>query len=204
MRHMTAFTVYLASASPRRKAILDQLGIGCEILPQHIDETRLPGENPGSWVCRLAENKAEKALGSVPSTSDAVILGADTTVVLGEEVFEKPADRQDAHRILSALSGRTHHVLTAVALAAAGNTQVLLSDSQVTFRTMSEREISCYWDTGEPADKAGAYGIQGLGALFIREIKGSYSGIMGLPVMETATLLATVGITSEKILERLS
>lgn len=198
---MAAVSLYLASASPRRRDILRQLGIAHQVLPQAVDETRLPGEAPAAYVERLARSKAEAALAGLVDRQGAAVLGSDTTVVCDGEIFEKPADAADARRILKALSGRTHNVLTAVALATAAGTEVLLSVSDVTFRTLSDAEINAYWASGEPADKAGAYGIQGLGALFVKEIKGSYSGIMGLPVMETATLLAGVGLSAEKILE---
>lgn len=197
---MTEVTLYLASASPRRSEILDQLGISHELLPQDIDESRIPEETPARYVNRLAVAKAEAALSSLENVHDVACLGSDTTVVCDGEIFEKPLDKEDARRILSTLSGKTHQVLTAVAMATAGSTEVLLSESEVTFRVLSDSEISNYWSTGEPADKAGAYGIQGFGAMFVKEIKGSYSGIMGLPVLETVSLLSTVGMTADKIL----
>jgi len=198
---MTAVTLYLASASPRRREILDQLGLEYQLLPQDIDESRLAGESPGDYVCRLAIAKAEAALATVPTSGHCACLGSDTTVVCGNEIFEKPRDEADARRILQCLSGRSHDVLTAVALVSADHSDVRLSRSRVTFRALSEDEISAYWFTGEPADKAGAYGIQGLGAMFIKEIKGSYSSIMGLPVLETVELLSAVGITALEILK---
>jgi septum formation protein len=195
-----AVTLYLASASPRRRAILEQLGITHSVLPQDIDEERLPGEAPDDFVCRLAIAKAEAALASLKENQEVACLGSDTTVVCNGEIFEKPVDEADALRILTALSGQTHQVMTAVALATRGITQFRQSVSEVTFRELSEAEIRAYWSSGEPADKAGAYGIQGLGAVFVSEIKGSYSGIMGLPIMETLWLLKEVGITSISIL----
>jgi septum formation protein len=200
--NMTAVTLYLASASPRRREILDQLGIAYGLHPQDIDESRMLNEDAEDYVCRLAKTKAENALSLVDEQSNSACLGADTKVVCDGEIFEKPEDESDAHRILQALSGRTHLVLTAVALARTGSTEVLLSSSEVTFKALTEAEIKNYWQTGEPADKAGAYGIQGLGAIFVKEIKGSYSGIMGLPVFETISLLAKIDITAEKILEQ--
>ena len=199
---MTSATLYLASASPRRREILQQLGLDFVALPQDIDESCLPGESPTAYVERLALAKARAALGALPDPEGALCLGSDTTVVCKGDIFEKPVDAADARRILRALSGRTHQVLTAVALAAAGTSEVLLSASAVTFRELTDAEIAAYWATGEPADKAGAYGIQGLGAMFIKGIEGSYSGIMGLPVAETVALLAQAGITVEKILEQ--
>ena len=198
---MTPVTLYLASASPRRKEILDQLGIDYKLLPQNIDETRITGEIPEDHVCRLARTKAESALLELDTNIEAACLGSDTTVVLKGDVFEKPVDEADAQRILTCLSGKTHQVLTAVALATSDLTQVLLSASKVTFKDLTDEEINKYWLTGEPADKAGAYGIQGLGGIFVKDIKGSYSGIMGLPILETVALLSTIGITSEQILE---
>lgn len=198
---MTAVTLFLASASPRRRDILEQLGIRHGILPQDIDESRLPGEAPADYVLRLARAKAQAALAAEGGHEAVACLGSDTTVVCDGEMFEKPADETDARRMLTSLSGNTHQVLTAVALARAGTTQVLLSESRVTFRPLSEGEIRRYWLTGEPADKAGAYGIQGLGAMFVTDIQGSYSGIMGLPVAETVSLLADIGLTAERILE---
>ena len=195
-----AVTLYLASASPRRRAILEQLGITHSVLPQDIDEERLPGEAPDDFVCRLAIAKAEAALASLNENAEGACLGSDTTVVCNGEIFEKPVDEADAMRILTALSGKTHQVITAVALATNESTHIRQSVSQVTFRELSEAEISTYWTSGEPADKAGAYGIQGLGAVFVSEIKGSYSSIMGLPVMETLLLLKEVGITTINIL----
>lgn len=199
---MTSVQLYLASASPRRRQILQQLGLAFETLPQDIDERRLEGEAPGDYVQRLAKSKAAAALASLPGPERALCLGADTTVVCDGGIFEKPIDAADARRILGSLSGRTHQVLTAIALASADNTEVLLSTSEVTFRALSDSEINAYWATGEPADKAGAYGIQGLGALFVTDMHGSYSGIMGLPVAEAVTLLATAGINIKQILEQ--
>ena len=197
---MTNATLYLASASPRRREILQQLGLAFQSLPQAIDESRLPGEAPAAFVQRLARGKAESALAALGNRPGALCLGSDTTVVCDGEIFEKPEDAADARRILGALSGKTHQVLTAVALASAGFSEVLLSTSAVTFRELDDAEIDAYWATGEPADKAGAYGIQGLGAMFVTSISGSYSAIMGLPVAETVNLLARVGITVEQIL----
>lgn len=198
---MNQIALYLASASPRRREILGQLGIEHQVLPQDVDESHRQGETPADYVCRLASAKAQAALDSLDGEPHAACLGSDTTVVCDGNIFEKPRDEADARRMLSALSGRTHRVLTAVALATAGSTEVRLSESTVTFREITDVEIGHYWHTGEPADKAGAYGIQGLGAMFVQNIHGSYSGIMGLPVMETMALLATTGMTAEHILE---
>ncbi len=199
---MADVPLYLASASPRRKDLLDQLGLACTVLPQDIDESRLPSELPADYVMRLARQKAEAALQSVDTIVGACCLGSDTTVVCDNEIFEKPVDARDARRMLGALSGKTHQVLTAVALASTSGTKVLLSTSDVTFRSLTSAEIDAYWRTGEPADKAGAYGIQGLAAMFVTHISGSYSGIMGLPVAETIALLNGAGITTLDILEQ--
>jgi len=199
---MADVPLYLASASPRRKDLLDQLGLACTVLPQDIDESRLPSELPADYVMRLARQKAEAALQSVDTIVGACCLGSDTTVVCDNEIFEKPVDARDARRMLAALSGTTHQVLTAVALASTSGTKVLLSTSDVTFRSLTSAEIDAYWRTGEPADKAGAYGIQGLAAMFVTHISGSYSGIMGLPVAETIALLNGAGITTLDILEQ--
>lgn len=196
-----AVTLYLASASPRRREILDQLGLTYQVLPQDIDEAGLPGESPEELVRRLACAKAEAALAGLSSQEASAVLGSDTIVVCDGEIFGKPLNEADACRILQCLSGCTHEVLTAVALATGESTQVIVSRSAVSFRALSQQEISAYWASGEPADKAGAYGIQGLGALFVEKLQGSYSGIMGLPVFETATLLATVGLTATTILD---
>jgi len=199
---MADVPLYLASASPRRKDLLDQLGLACTVLPQDIDESRLPSELPADYVMRLARQKAEAALQSVDTIVGACCLGSDTTVVCDNEIFEKPVDARDARRMLGALSGKTHQVLTAVALASTSGTKVLLSTSDVTFRSLTSAEIDAYWRTGEPADKAGAYGIQGLAAMFVTHISGSYSGIMGLPVAETIALLNGAGITTLDIMEQ--
>lgn len=199
---MANVPLYLASASPRRKDLLDQLGLACTVLPQDIDESRLPSELPADYVMRLARQKAEAALQSVDTIVGACCLGSDTTVVCDNEIFEKPVDARDARRMLGALSGTTHQVLTAVALASTSGTEVFLSTSDVTFRSLTSAEIDAYWRTGEPADKAGAYGIQGLAAMFVTHISGSYSGIMGLPVAETIALLNGAGITTLDILEQ--
>lgn len=181
--------IWLASASPRRSALLDQIGVPHRIRPLALDETQLPGETPADYVQRLARAKAEQLWLQLAEAERLPVLGADTTVALGDETLGKPADRAAAMRILRRLSGRTHQVLTAVALRHERGCEVKLSVSEVTLRPLSDREITDYWDSGEPADKAGAYGIQGRAALFIERIAGSYSGIVGLPLYETGQLL---------------
>ncbi|MDX1594380.1 MAG: Maf family protein [Gammaproteobacteria bacterium] len=180
----------LASRSPRRRELLDQAGIAHRVLHVEVDEAPRPGEVPAVYVERLARAKAEAGL-SV--TGAGAVLGADTSVVLGDEILGKPADKADATAMLARLSGHTHEVLTAVALATPRRVACRLSVSRVTFRTLAADEIAAYWATGEPADKAGAYAIQGRGALFVTRLEGSYSGVVGLPLYETAELLREAG-----------
>ena len=179
----------LASASPRRREILAGLGLNFEIQPADVDERQLAGELPDDYVRRLSLSKAQAV-----STEDHVVLGADTAVVLDQQVLGKPRGQADAMRMLTTLSGRTHRVLSAVALVSAHRHSIRLSVSQVWFREISESEKRAYWDSGEPADKAGAYGIQGIGAVFVQRLEGSFSGVVGLPIFETAELLQEFGI----------
>lgn len=192
---MTAATqsafVYLASASPRRRELLACIGVDCEILPASVDESLRPEEDPRDYVRRLARTKAREAWRRRPPQRQAPVLAADTAVVVGGTVLGKPADQADASRMLEMLSGRVHDVYTAVAVISEHGDNVALSRTQVSFRVLSPAEIAAYWRSGEPADKAGAYAIQGLGAIFVRRIRGSYSGVVGLPLFETAELLAT-------------
>jgi septum formation protein len=183
--------VLLASASPRRSALLEQIGVAHEIRATDIDESAKPGEKPEALVRRLARAKAVE--GRRHGTG-LPVLGADTVVVLDGKIFGKPVDEADGIRMLRALGGRTHHVLTAVALALPGTVAEALSDTAVTMRSISAGEAQAYWDSGEPADKAGSYAIQGLGAVLIQHINGSYSGVMGLPLYETAQLLQSHGL----------
>ena len=184
----------LASASPRRRELLAQIGVPHRVLAVDLDEGRLPGEAVEAFVQRLALDKALAGWHALPAVERGPVLGADTLVVLDGEPLGKPLDRDDALTMLARLSGRSHEVLTAVALVGPGAPQVRLSRSRVTFRATSAAERRAYWDSGEPADKAGAYGIQGLGAIFVANLEGSYSGVMGLPLFETAGLLAEAGI----------
>ncbi len=185
--------IYLASRSPRRLELLRQIGIQPEVMVTDLDESLLPGESPEAYVRRLAVNKAQWAYNALSPQRRGPVLGADTAVVAAGRVLGKPRDADDAVAMLLSLSGRTHRVLTGVALVD-GETRYRLSDSRVTFRPLDETEARAYWDTGEPADKAGGYGIQGLGALFIEGLEGSYSGVMGLPLYETAEMLAEIGV----------
>ena len=187
----TAPVLCLASASPRRRELLAQIGVAHEVVPAEIDEARRPGEPPRDYVLRLAREKALAVHRRLPTR---FVLAADTAVVLGEGVYGKPRDREDARAMLKALGGRAHHVLTAVALATQAGLASALSESTVELRALSEAECAAYWDTGEPEDKAGGYAIQGLGAVFVRALQGSFSGVMGLPLYETAELLRAAGV----------
>lgn len=184
--------IVLASASPRRRALLDQIGVGHDVVPADVDEAPLAGEAPAALARRLARAKALEGRRRAGGTRPA--LGADTVVVADGVVFGKPRDQADAIRMLVALGGREHQVLTAIALATAAEGQVLeaMSSSSVRMRPISAEEAQAYWNSGEPAGKAGAYAIQGLGAVFIEHVSGSYSGVMGLPLYETARLLQSL------------
>ncbi|MGI9246068.1 MAG: Maf family protein [Steroidobacteraceae bacterium] len=182
--------IYLASASPRRSALLQQIAVAHEVRPVDVDETPRVGEPPARYALRLAEEKARALWERLPPGERRPVLAADTTVALGAEILGKPSDRDDALRILRRLSGREHEVHTAVALLHAGGADARVSTSRVSFRPLTDAEIEWYWSTGEPADKAGAYGVQGYGAIFVRHLAGSYSGVMGLPLYEAWELLA--------------
>lgn len=184
--------IYLASASPRRSALLDQIGVTHRVQPVDVDETARSGESPEEYVRRLAVLKAETLWHKLADAQRAAVLGADTAVVLDEQILGKPRDEDDCVRMLRLLSARTHRVFTAVALHAS-NCASRVNVSEVTFRKLTDDEIRRYWRSGEPADKAGAYAVQGRAALFIERIAGSYSGIMGLPLFETGELLAAIG-----------
>lgn len=191
---MTSPRVILASASPRRQALLRQIGVDCEVCPQDIDESRQPGEAPKVYVRRMADEKAEAALGSGRHGEGVVIVASDTSVVCDEAVLGKPETEAEALSMLQLLAGREHQVLTAVTVADAGQRGQALSESRVLFRDIPADEASRYWQTGEPLGKAGGYAIQGLGAVFVKSLVGSYSGVMGLPLFETARLLAEFGV----------
>lgn len=187
-------TLYLASASPRRRELLAQIGVPFVTLIASIDENPLPNEPANAYVERLAREKALAGLARASDTADAVVLGADTAVVLDGRILGKPQDRDEALDMLQALSGREHEVLTAVALASEGRCESRVVASRVGFRPLSQAEAEAYWATGEPRDKAGSYGIQGLAAVFVSHLQGSYSAVVGLPLCETAQLLAGFGI----------
>jgi septum formation protein len=186
--------VYLASASPRRSELLRQIGVPFEARPAEILESQAPGEAPDALVLRLAAEKADAVWRRVPVDERRPVLAADTAVVLDERVLGKPVDEAEAEAMLAALSGRTHRVLTAVALRYGDTAETLLSSSEVTFRATTREERAAYCRGGEPLDKAGGYGIQGRAAVFVEHLAGSYSGVVGLPLFETAALLARCGV----------
>ena len=184
--------IYLASRSPRRQELLGQIGVCYTLLDVEIDESVRPNENPDDFGIRMAMEKAEAGAAQLQQ-QDKPILAADTSVIVDNRILGKPDNEEDAIEMLTMLSARSHRVLTAVALTSS-ETSYRLSESQVQFRPIDIGEIRSYWESGEPADKAGAYGIQGLGAIFVERISGSYSGVMGLPLFETAELLRNAGI----------
>lgn len=182
----------LASASPRRRELLQQIGVPCEIAPVDIDETPMPGEQAEHYVSRLALAKARACQAAYPQP--AVFLGSDTTVVIDGDILGKPADAEESRLMLQRLSGREHQVMTAVALVCGEQQRLATVTTDVGFRPLTETEIQRYWHTGEPCDKAGSYAIQGLGGIFVERINGSYSAVVGLPLTETAALLDEMGI----------
>jgi septum formation protein len=184
----------LASASPRRSALLAQIGVPHRVDAAHIDESVRSGESPQQYVERLAAGKAAAIAAQSQRSQGLPVLGADTSVILGERIFGKPASVDAALEMLGALGGRTHEVLSAIALCDARGLHTRVSRTRVTLRPISEREIRAYWASGEPRDKAGGYAIQGRAAIFVEHIDGSYSGVMGLPLFETAALLAESGV----------
>ena len=202
---MAGTPIYLASQSPRRRELLKQIGIPFEVLmlrsdPRRgidVDETPLPDESPGSYALRVAREKAAAGMRQMEQRRlpQRLILSADTTVVLDDRIIGKPENADDAHRILTSLSGREHRVITVVAAALRGEVDTRMSMSTVWFRALADLEIRRYVATGEPVDKAGAYGIQGRAASFVTKIDGSYSGIVGLPLAETCELLQRFGVS---------
>ena len=198
-------SIYLASRSPRRRELLRQIGVTFELIPLRegpgrdadVDETPHAGERADDYVLRVVHEKARAAAGIVAARRIVArpVLAADTTVVCDDEILGKPANAADAARMLELLGGRSHRVLTAVAVSADGTLETRVSESCVWFRVLDAAEIRRYVATGEPGDKAGAYAVQGQAAAFITRIDGSYSGIMGLPLAETAELLRSYGIS---------
>lgn len=184
--------LHLASASPRRRELLTALGLSFTYAGVDVDESSLPGEAVSEMVLRLATVKARTAFDSGDYT--VPVLGADTVVVLEDRVFGKPRSKNEALCMLASLSGRAHEVLTGVAVVSNGELQTAVSLTEVQFREIHPDEALAYWQSGEPAGKAGAYAVQGLGGIFVSAIRGSYTGVVGLPVYETAELLRGAGI----------
>jgi septum formation protein len=184
--------VVLASRSPRRRELLSLVGIAHEVSPADIDEQYLPGELPRSHAERLARNKA-----AAIAAPDAVTIGSDTIVVVDGDVFGKPRDEVDAARMLRRLSGRSHTVITAVAAAWQGRMLSAVEEVEVVFRSLTDKEIREYIATGEPMDKAGAYGIQGYGATIVERVSGDYFAVMGLPIQRLTRLLEQLGLVYE-------
>ncbi|MCQ4299958.1 Maf-like protein [Pseudomonas songnenensis] len=185
--------LYLASASPRRRELLAQIGVPFSLIDVSVDETPSPTESPEAYVERVAREKALAGLASL-GDQDGCVLGADTSVVLDQHILGKPVDRADGLAMLAALSGRTHRVMTAVALASRTACDVRVVISEVSFRVIEQAEAERYWASGEPADKAGGYAIQGWGAVFVSQLHGSYSAVVGLPLCETAQLVDAFGL----------
>jgi septum formation protein len=189
--------LYLASGSPRRRVLLTQIGVPFTAISADIDETPLIDESPAAYVERLARGKAEAGrakLAVSESGAPICVLGADTAVVLDGQILGKPVDEADAVAMLMALSDREHEVLTAIAVLDGQRCESRVVRSLVRFRPISREEAAAYWASGEPQDKAGSYGIQGLGAVFVAGLNGSYSAVVGLPMCETAELLGHFGI----------
>lgn len=185
--------LFLASGSPRRRELLTQIGVRFTVLSAQIDETPYNEETPTAYVERLARGKAQAGL-ALLTDADGCVLGADTAVVLDGQILGKPLDEADALSMLTALSGREHEVLTAIALVNQQRCETRVVASRVRFRSISTAEIQTYWASGEPQDKAGSYAIQGLAAIFVESLQGSYSAVVGLPLCETAELLGRFGI----------
>ena len=186
-------TLILASQSPRRKELLQQLGYDFQCLPADIDESVRAKETAEHYVSRLALEKAQVI---AQANSNQVVLGSDTSVIFGQRILGKPASLSDCLAILNMLSGNTHQVVTAIAAVKEQRSEVVLVTTEVDFKILSEQEIIRYWQTGEPQDKAGSYGIQGIAGQFVKQIRGSYSAVVGLPLYETAQLLSSFGVKS--------
>ena len=189
---MNDYQLILASGSPRRRELLERVGLRFTVAPADVDETLVPGLSPREQVMRLSRIKAEAAARSAPEGS--VILTADTVVVLEDAILGKPKDPADARRMLKALSGRHHHVLTGVTVRSGERTETHCEETEVYLRPLSDGEIDAYIATGEPMDKAGAYGIQGYASLFVEKLSGDYYNVMGLPLCAAALMLRRAGI----------
>jgi len=188
--------IYLASKSPRRRELLRQIGVLHQVIDADVVEVPRNHETPGDYVQRLAREKAEAGFANLKRQQLAIkpVLGADTIVVINNEILEKPQDAEHAAIMLRKLAGADHQVMTAVAMIVEEKCSIKLSVTDVVFRPLSESEIAAYWQTGEPCDKAGGYAIQGLGAVFVQQIRGSYTGVVGLPIEQTVALLEEFAI----------
>ena len=202
------FTLVLASQSPRRQELLAQLGYQFICQGADLDESIKPNEQPADYVVRLAQEKALEVLATLKKqtleqavATNYLVLGSDTAVVFEHNILGKPADFADCQRMLSLLSGNKHQVYTAIALVSEGKVSIKTIVTDVYFKALSEREIANYWQTGEPQDKAGSYGIQGIAGQFIEKIVGSYSSVVGLPLFETTELLNEHGLPSAMQME---
>jgi septum formation protein len=187
-----AAPLFLASTSPRRRELLQQLGLTFSVLNIAIDESQLPDESPSDYVQRLAIGKARAGLTQI---DDGVVIAADTSVVIGQTILGKPASLNEAKTMWRQLSGKKHQVLTGVAIAQGNKLLSCVTTTTVTFRTMTDADMVAYWKTGEPIDKAGGYAIQGRGAVFVTQIDGSYSNVVGLPLAETTQLLSQFAVS---------
>ncbi|RYY76619.1 MAG: septum formation inhibitor Maf [Gammaproteobacteria bacterium] len=184
-------SLYLASQSPRRRELLRQIGVSFQLVDATVTELPRQHEPPRDYVQRLAREKAEAGLANVKQSQlpNRPVLGADTIVVINNEILEKPRDLEQATSMLRKLEGKAHQVMTAIAMVTEDRQQIKLSVTDVVFRPLTDDEIKRYWQTGEPRDKAGAYAIQGLGAVFVQQVRGSYTGVVGLPLEQTVLLL---------------
>ena len=190
-------TLFLASTSPRRRELLAQAGIEFSVLDVAIDESQRPNELPTAYVERLAKEKAEAGFVTVESDENAVVLAADTIVVLEDGILGKPQNKTHAHEMLRSLSGRSHVVMTAFAIKTHKQIRVQRVNTTVFFRPLTSKEIEWYWQTGEQLDKAGGYGIQSKGGIFVSSISGSYSAVVGLPLAEVVVALRGLGIQAD-------
>ncbi len=190
-------SIYLASQSPRRRELLQQIGVAHQVINADVVEVPRIHESPSDYVQRLAQEKARAGWANVErqQLQVAPVLGADTIVVINNEILEKPRDAEHGALMLRKLAGTDHQVMTAVAVVIEDQCSIKLSVTDVVFRPLDEHEIAAYWKTGEPCDKAGGYAIQGLGAVFVQQIRGSYTGVVGLPIEQTVALLAEFGVS---------